>query len=174
MLFAHSHDPGYVAQMMVEDVYHSLFMGDPSTKEDLITYLVIFSIYFFFKVLICGFLYKQLKTIPKLHRRIKPGMVWLILVPFLTSLVFNFMVYPQVSKSLKRFADALQNHSVEDCGETLAWLYCGFNLLNLILLFTFALFGIPVGFLAFFFLLAFLFRVSSVANQLKAGVGPDS
>jgi hypothetical protein len=170
MLFAHSHNPADVAAMIVESVFDALFKGD-MMEQDVVPFMVIFSIYFAVKAVICFFLSRKLKAIPKSHHRIHPDMAWLIMTPFLTSIAFNFMIYPFVSRSFQGYAKEKQNDAVGDCGEAYAWFYCGLNLLNLILLWTAPILGILVGLPSFLFLVLYLCKINQVSALLKNDIG---
>jgi hypothetical protein len=52
--------------------------------------------------LICGLLFNLQKAVPAEHRKIEPGLVWLLLIP-LFNLVWNFFVFLRVAESYKSY-----------------------------------------------------------------------
>jgi hypothetical protein len=47
---------------------------------------------------ICYLLYNAQNAVPPQHRKIEPGMIWLLMIP-LFNLVWNFFVFPRVAES---------------------------------------------------------------------------
>jgi hypothetical protein len=63
-----------------------------------------------------------LKVLPPECREMEPNMVWLLLIP-LFNLVWNFFVYPKVSRSFQRYFAAQGRTEFGDCGEKIG-LWC--------------------------------------------------
>jgi hypothetical protein len=56
-----------------------------------------------------------LKTVPQEYREMEPGMVWLLLIPVF-NLIWNFFVFPRVSKSFEKYFEAQGRTEFGDCG----------------------------------------------------------
>ena len=63
------------------------------------------------------------KRIPPEHRRMEPGMVWLLVIPCF-GIVWNFFVFLKLSDSFKSYFDSQGVMDVGDCNRTLALAYC--------------------------------------------------
>jgi hypothetical protein len=63
------------------------------------------------------------KRIPPEHRRMEPGMVWLLIIPCF-NLVWNFFVFLKLSDSFKSYFDSQGIVDVGDCYRGLAMAYC--------------------------------------------------
>jgi hypothetical protein len=74
------------------------------------------------QAIICWYLAGCYRAIPEEHRLMQPGMVWLLMIPCFP-LVWNFFVYPRLSKSYKAYFDAQGVTDVGDCSEQLAVAY---------------------------------------------------
>ena len=74
-------------------------------------------------ILILFLVYKCYVAIPEKHRKMSPGMVWLLLIPCF-NLVWIFFVFPGLSKSFKSYFDSVGDNTVGDCGGLLALWYC--------------------------------------------------
>lgn len=69
-------------------------------------------------VVVIILLIKPLQKIPQHHRKIEPGMVWLLLIP-LFNLVWNFFVYPRISQSFQSYFAEKGRTDVGDCGHAI-------------------------------------------------------
>ena len=67
-----------------------------------------------------------LNVVPQQYREIEPAMVWLLLIP-LFNLIWNFFVFPKVSRSLQKYFAAQGKSEHGDCGEKIGFWYaiCG-------------------------------------------------
>ena len=74
-------------------------------------------------VAICWFLMICFQRIPAEHRKQKPEMVWLLLIPCF-GVVWNFFVLPKLSESFKSYFDSVGQQDVGDCGRKLAMWCC--------------------------------------------------
>jgi hypothetical protein len=83
-------------------------------------------------LLICWFLMRCFESVPAEHRKMEPGLVWLLLIPCFP-LVWNFFVYPRLAESYKSYFDAHGRTDVGDCGRSLAMWYCILSVVNLAL-----------------------------------------
>ncbi len=63
------------------------------------------------------------KRIPSEHRKMQPGMTWLLLIPCF-SIIWNFFVFLRLSDSFKSYFDSQGIEDVGDCNRTLAMAYC--------------------------------------------------
>ena len=68
-------------------------------------------------VVICLLLYNAQKAIPPEHRRIEPGMIWLLLIPIF-SLVWNFFVFLRIPDSYRSYFQSL-GRDVGDAGRSI-------------------------------------------------------
>jgi hypothetical protein len=62
------------------------------------------------------------KRIPQQYRLMEPGMVWLLLIPCFP-LIWNFFVYPRLSKSFQNYFNAQGRTDVGDCGQQIGLWY---------------------------------------------------
>lgn len=69
------------------------------------------------------FLQSCYNAIPREHRKMEPGMVWLLLIPIF-SLVWMFFVYVRLAKSFQGAYAAIGRTDQGDCGEKLALIFC--------------------------------------------------
>ena len=74
-------------------------------------------------VAICLFLSSCFKRIPEEHRKLKPGMVWLLTIPAVNT-VGNFFVYPALAKSYVAAFESQGSNPHGDCGQPLPLVYC--------------------------------------------------
>jgi hypothetical protein len=73
-------------------------------------------------IFVCYLLQQCLNRIPPQFRKQQPGMVWLLLIPCF-SLVWNFFVFPPISKSFKAYFDSINRTDVGDCQEGIGLAY---------------------------------------------------
>jgi hypothetical protein len=73
-------------------------------------------------IFILYLLYKLLDALPPQYRLMEPGMVWLLLIPCF-NLIWNFFVYPRISRSYQHYFNAQGRTDVGDCGATLGIFY---------------------------------------------------
>jgi hypothetical protein len=73
-------------------------------------------------IFVCWLLYGTYERIPARFRLMEAGLVWLLLVPCF-SLVWNFFVYPKLSRSFKAYFDSVNDPTVGDCGAQIALFY---------------------------------------------------
>ncbi|MBN2433055.1 MAG: hypothetical protein JXQ27_16405 [Acidobacteria bacterium] len=71
------------------------------------------------------------KRIPPEHREMEPGMVWLLLIPCF-NVVWNFFVFPKLSRSLKSYFFSIGRTDVGDCGEGLGLAYAILSAVSII------------------------------------------
>ena len=106
-------DPQQIEQMM-EDigpwVFVAIFGG---------LFLFILAI----NAAVCLFLSSCFKRIPEEHRKLRPGLIWLLMIPCF-NIVWNFFVYPALSESYTAAFESQGSNPHGDCGRTLALVYC--------------------------------------------------
>jgi len=73
-------------------------------------------------IVICALLYNAQKAIPPEHRKIEPGLIWLLLIP-LFNLIWNFQVFLKVPDSYKSHFDSRGRADVGDCGRGIGLWY---------------------------------------------------
>lgn len=66
-------------------------------------------------IFILYLLYGLLKALPAEYRLMEPAMVWLLLIPCF-NLVWNFFVFPQISRSYQDFFRDHGRPEIGDCG----------------------------------------------------------
>ena len=88
----------------------------------LIGLLVILGVGLVISLVICYLLYEALKRVPSQFRQMDPPMVWLLMIPCF-NLVWNFFVFPKISRSYKAYFEAAGNTEVGDCAEKLGLIY---------------------------------------------------
>jgi hypothetical protein len=64
----------------------------------LIPALLMLAVVYAVLIVVCYLLYTALLALPQQHRRMDPGLVWLLLIP-LFNLVWNFFVFLRVPES---------------------------------------------------------------------------
>jgi hypothetical protein len=64
---------------------------------------------------ICYLLYNAQNAIPPEHQRVKPGMIWLLMIP-LFNLVWNFFTFPKISDSYASYFQSRGRTDVGDAG----------------------------------------------------------
>ena len=72
---------------------------------------------------ICYLVYKCYAAIPAKHRAMEPEKVWLLMIPCF-GIVWNFFVFPGLSKSFKSYFDSVGDATVGDCYAQVALWYC--------------------------------------------------
>jgi len=123
----------------------------------LVFILVISAIYIFISYL----LYKCFERIPPQFRKQQPGMVWLLLIPCF-SLIWNFFVFPPLSKSFKAYFDSIGETNVDDCGEKIGLAYSICSVANLI-----PYLNILTGIATLVLLILFLVKTNDLKNRIK-------
>lgn len=73
-------------------------------------------------VLLVWLLYDACKRIPAQYRELEPWQVWLLLIP-VWSLIWNFVVYPRLSRSMQAALAAQGTPAADDCGAQLGLYY---------------------------------------------------
>ncbi len=71
---------------------------------------------------ICYFISTWLKKVPAQHRKMEPGMVWLLMIPCFP-IVWNFFVFQRVPDSFKSYFDSVGRTDVGDCGKGIGLAY---------------------------------------------------
>jgi len=80
--------------------------------------LVMIAIY----VVVCALLHALYKAVPEQHRQLSTGLVWLLLIPF-WNLIWNFFVFPKLSRSYQTWFEAKGDTSKGTCNSELAWTF---------------------------------------------------
>lgn len=71
---------------------------------------------------ICYFISSWLGKVPAAHRKLEPGLVWLLMIPCFP-VVWNFFVFLRVPESFKSYFDAQGRTDVGDCGRSIGLAY---------------------------------------------------
>jgi hypothetical protein len=85
--------------------------------------LVALAIKFGVLALICYFMANNFKAIPDAHRRMPPGQVWLMMIPFF-NLYWIFRVFLDLADSFKSYFNSIGRMDVGDCGRQLGLWFC--------------------------------------------------
>lgn len=109
---------------------------------------------------ICYLLQQCFNRIPPQFRKQQPGMVWLLLIPCF-SLIWNFFVFPPLSKSFKAYFDSIDRMDVGDCGEGIG---LGFSICSVAYIIPFL--GCLTGPAALVLLILYLVKVNNLKNQI--------
>ncbi len=75
------------------------------------------------QALVCYLVIKLFNALPPQHRKQKPELVWLLMIP-LFPLVWNFFVFPKLSESYASYFASINNTMEGDCNRSLALAYC--------------------------------------------------
>jgi hypothetical protein len=67
--------------------------------------------------------FEVLSRVPKANRKQEPALAFLLLIPVF-SLIWVFFVHPKVAESLRSYHISIGNHSVGDCGASVARWVC--------------------------------------------------
>lgn len=73
-------------------------------------------------IAICALLHACLARVPPQHRKMEPGLVWLLLIP-LFNLVWNFFVFLRLPESYQSYFAAQGRTDVGDCGRGIGQWY---------------------------------------------------
>ena len=73
-------------------------------------------------IFVCWLLYGMFDRIPRRLRLMDAGLVWLLLIPCF-HIIWNFFVYPKLSRSYKAYFDSINDTTVGDCGEKIGLFY---------------------------------------------------
>ncbi len=60
-----------------------------------------------------------LKEVDPKHRQVHPGFVWMLFIPFYGAVIYPFMLYPRIARSLENEFDARNNPQPGDYGKSL-------------------------------------------------------
>lgn len=71
---------------------------------------------------ICFVLSRSLAAVPAEHRKVEPGMVWLLLIPCF-NVIWNFYVFLKIPDSFKSYFNSVGRTDVGDCGRNLGLWY---------------------------------------------------
>ena len=72
--------------------------------------------------IVCYFVSSWLKKVPAPHRKMEPGLVWLLMIPCFP-IVWNFFVFQRIPDSFKSYFDSLGRTDVGDCGKGIGLAY---------------------------------------------------
>jgi hypothetical protein len=84
--------------------------------------IIVLGIWLIVTVIVSILVSKCYAQIPEKNRAMSPGKVWLLLIPCF-SIVWNFFVFPGLSKSFKSYFDSVGDTTVGDCYAQVALWY---------------------------------------------------
>jgi divalent metal cation (Fe/Co/Zn/Cd) transporter len=90
---------------------------------DTSTIVIFLCIYLLLAGIPAALAFEVLSRIPKANRKQAPGLAFLLLIPIF-SVVWVFYVHPKVAESLRSYHISAGNHSVGDCGASVALWLC--------------------------------------------------
>jgi len=142
-----------------------VFAGIGSTE---ILFMAIFGIVFIIPLLInvfiCFLLQECFKRIPPEFRKQQPGMVWLLLIPCFV-LVWNFFIFPQLSKSFKAYFSSVNRDDVGDCQESVGVAYSICYVASII-----PWVGCLTGIATLVLLIIYLVKINELKNQMPTTI----
>ena len=109
---------------------------------------------------ICYLLQQCYKRIPPQFRKQQPGMVWLLVIPCF-SIVWNFFVFPPLSKSFKAYFNSINRTDVGDCHEGIGLAYSICVAVSII-----PFLGCLTGIASLVLLIIFLINTNDLKNQI--------
>lgn len=109
---------------------------------------------------ICYLLQQCYKRIPPQFRKQQPGMVWLLVIPCF-SIIWNFFVFPPLSKSFKAYFDSINRTDVGDCQEGIGLAYSICVAVSII-----PFLGCLTGIASLVLLIIFLINTNDLKNQI--------
>jgi hypothetical protein len=75
-------------------------------------------------VVICLIIYKSFSALPQEHRKLEPGLVWLLLIPCF-NVIWNFIVFLKLSDSYCAYFESVgRGEEMGDCGRGIFLAYC--------------------------------------------------
>jgi hypothetical protein len=113
-------------------------------------------------ILICFLLQECFRRIPPQFRKQQPGMVWLLLIPCF-SIVWNFFVFPPLSKSFKSYFDSINRTDVGDCQEGIGLAYSICHAASIV-----PYLGCLTGVASLVLLIIYLINTNGLKNQIQA------
>jgi len=113
-------------------------------------------------IFICFLLQDCYKRIPPQFRKWEPGLVWLLLIPCF-SVVWNFFIFPGLSKSFKAYFDSVNRTDVSDCQEGIGLAYAICTAASII-----PYLGCLTGIAALVLLIIFLVKTHELKGQIPA------
>jgi hypothetical protein len=152
---------------------HQLLLAQQNGPEDAVVLTVIVIVAAVFLVVgiaitvaILWALYSCYDRIPAQHRQMEPWQVWLLLIPCF-NLVWNFMVFPNLSKSFASYFRSVGRYDVGDCGEQVGLWYAICAALSVIPLVNYI-----AGPASLILLIIFLVKALTLKGQIPAeGLG---
>lgn len=84
--------------------------------------LVVFAVSMAVSVAVCLIVSSALARVPVEHRKMEPGLVWLLLVPCF-GLVWNFFVFQRVPDSFRSYFESRGRTEFGDCGRGIGLAY---------------------------------------------------
>jgi hypothetical protein len=80
------------------------------------------AVYWVISAFVCWIIFGCYQAIPAPYRKLKPGEVWLLLIPVF-NLFWNFWVFPGLSQSFKAYFESTGDASAGNCSARIAlWL----------------------------------------------------
>jgi hypothetical protein len=157
--------PGTLPRGMINELIAQAFPAPgpnppPPGPELFIILGVVLFVALLISAVVCYLLYITQKAVPPEHRKIEPGMVWLLMIP-LFNLVWNFFVFLRIPDSFQSYFYSRGRTDVGDAGKNLGLWYSICSLLVWI-----PCLGNIAGIAALVLLIMFLVRVMGYRKQV--------
>ena len=117
---------------------------------------------------ICWLLMGCFERIPLAHRKMEPGLVWLLMIPCF-NIVWNFFVYLRLSESYKAYFAAVGRDDGSDYGRGLGLAYAICAVCGII-----PYLGILASLASLVLLIILLVKLTGYKNLIPAGVPGDA
>jgi hypothetical protein len=111
-------------------------------------------------IFICLLLQQCYQRIPEQFRKQQPNMVWLLLIPCF-AFIWNFFVFPPLSKSFKAYFDSINKTDVGDCQESIGLAYSICSAASIV-----PYLGCLTGVGSLVLLIIFLIKTNDLKNQI--------
>ena len=90
--------------------------------SEMLWIIIVLGVLIAFNAIPCYFISSSLGKVPAAHRKLEPGLVWLLMIPCFP-IVWNFFVFLRVPESFKSHFDAQGRTDVGDCGRSIGLAY---------------------------------------------------
>jgi len=133
----------------------------------LLLWIIPVLVFWVFNIVICLLLHGCFRRIPRRHRWMEPGFVWLLLIPCFF-LIWNFFVFPRLSRSYQAYFRSVGRTHVGDCGRSIGMAYC---ICSVCFLIPVKFLSTALGLTALVLLILYLVKVLELKNQIPLGGG---
>ena len=129
----------------------------------LIASAIVVAVTLIIHIFVCWLLYTISNRIPARFRLMDPGLVWLLLIPCFY-MVWNFFVYPKLSRGFKAYFESVNDATVGDCGLQIGTFYAVAVVCTLLPCVNYV-----AGPAAIVLLIVYLIKVNELSKKIPAG-----